>query len=360
MLKKYLDDLEARIDPAVEDELMRQWRGYWEGECDDPIFTPMRPEPNLPKIEWPGIKINDALDDFDKMALREFATVSGMLSQPTGEVLCVRANYGTGIMPSLFGAELFKMDHSLNTLPTTRSLPNGRAGIAGMVQKGIPDLHTGLGGKTLEMGSRFKDIMKDYPNVSKYVFAYHPDMQGPLDVVELLWGSDIFLALIDDPEAVHAALDLITSTYIEFLKAWQGIFPAASDYNVHWGLLHKGTIALREDSGMNLSPEMFAEFARPYDKRLLDEFGGGIIHYCGRGDHYIHLIGETDNIYGVNLSQPEYNNMETILAHTIGKGKKILRYPVGNAQELAGMPQVSRGFVQCSAHGPNQFKMVSW
>ena len=32
MIETYLDDLERRIDPAVEDELFRQWKAFADGQ----------------------------------------------------------------------------------------------------------------------------------------------------------------------------------------------------------------------------------------------------------------------------------------------------------------------------------------
>jgi uroporphyrinogen-III decarboxylase len=95
---------------------------------------------------------------------------------------------------------------------------------------------------------------------------------------------------------------------------------------------------LRDDSAMNLSPEMFDQFIRPYDQRLLDEFGGGAIHFCGKGDHYIERLSHMNHVYAINMSQPEYNDMETIYRHTVDKGINIigLRPEVAQASYIAG------------------------
>ena len=97
--------------------------------------------------------------------------------------------------------------------------------------------------------------------------------------------------------------------------------------NPHWGsLYHRGTILLRSDSAMNLSPELYREFSLPYDKRLLDTFGGGAIHFCGRGDHYIPDLCSLEGVYGINMSQPECNDMEVIYRHTVDKGIPLLAF----------------------------------
>ncbi|MCL5269266.1 MAG: hypothetical protein M1457_01615, partial [bacterium] len=123
-LTPYLDDLEERIDPDAEESLYRQWAAFLDGNAAgvgagggsphrDAIFSPRRPKPSPPRLPWPAVTVNRALDDFDAMALAQLRTCSDNLAAGTGRPLTVRANYGTCIMPSLFGAELFVMGAAL-------------------------------------------------------------------------------------------------------------------------------------------------------------------------------------------------------------------------------------------------------
>ena len=102
---------------------------------------------------------------------------------------------------------------------------------------------------------------------------------------------------------------------------------------------------LRDDSAMNLSPAMFDEFVRPYDQRLLDEFGGGAIHFCGKGDHYIDRLPQMDGVYAVHMSQPEYNDMERMLAHTVDAGINLIGLEPGAAREVLASGRDLRGRV---------------
>ncbi len=81
---------------------------------------------------------------------------------------------------------------------------------------------------------------------------------------------------------------------------------------------------LRDDSAMNLSPRMFERFIMPYDARLLSTYGGGALHFCGRGDHYIRWAFEMPGLTAVNLSQPELNAMDVIYDNTAGKGIPVI------------------------------------
>jgi uroporphyrinogen-III decarboxylase len=146
--------------------------------------------------------------------------------------------------------------------------------------------------------------------------------------------------MYDEPELVHDAMSLISETYTKFMNEWYALHPASDVMNTHWGAFyHRGKIVLRSDSAMNLSPELYSEFSLPYDKLLLDRFDGGVVHFCGRGDHYIDLLCAEKGVTGINLSQPEYNDMEKIYANTLDKGIKIFSIQRSRAEADKG-----RGF----------------
>lgn len=351
MLNQYLDDLERRIDTNVEEQLFQEWMQFLDGKRADAIFSPRRPQCAEAGIQWPDININDALDDYELMALQQLTTCSNMLAQGTGDILAVRCNYGTGILPSLFGAELFIMPRETNTLPTNRPVEGGADAMKALLDRGVPDVHNGLGGKVFEMAERFQEMMRPYPTMQRHVHLYHPDTQGPMDVCELLWGSSLFVALMDVPDLVKDVLDMITQTYISFMTAWAERVPFDEAYNVHWSLLHKGNIMLRDDSAMNLSLNMFKEFIEPYDQRLLDAFGGGAIHFCGKGDHYIPRIPAMPGVYAVQMSQPEYNDMEKIFANTVDKGIPLLNLQRDAAEQALQQGRDLHGRVHCAWQG---------
>jgi uroporphyrinogen-III decarboxylase len=140
--------------------------------------------------------------------------------------------------------------------------------------------------------------------------------------------------MYEEPELVHAMMTLLTDTYTAFMNKWYEICPMNPGINVHWASIrHKGTILLRDDSAMNLSPELYEEFAAPYDGELLKRFGGGAVHFCGRGDHYIETLTSLPGLTGINLSQPELNDMEKIYRCTVDRGIKILAFNRNWAQK---------------------------
>lgn len=347
MIEQYLEDLENRIDPTVEEALLLEWKRFLAGGLNAGFFLPGRQSPSPPRVEWPNVSVNEALEDFDYMALQQLAECSATLEDGTGAVMNVRANYGTGILSSVFGAEVFIMDEETNTLPITRPIGGGIDAIRRLLNRGIPDLCTGYGERCLSMGRHFVELFADYPNVSKYIRIYHPDLQGPIDICELLWGFDLFLGLIDTPDLVHSLLELITETYILFMREWEQIVHPRDGYSFHLGMMYRGRIMIRDDSAMNLSPEMFDEFIQPYDQQLLSEFNGGAIHFCGKGDHYIDRLHAMTGVYAVNMTQPEYNDMERVFRNTVDRGIALIGLPRDAAEAAVSEGRDLHGLVHC-------------
>jgi len=325
MIDRYLEDLERRLDPEVEEPLLAQWQAFCDGRFTGDLFSPRRSRTIPPGLVWPSVSLNRTLDDLDAMVLQQFAGVSNVLAKGDGSMLNVRANYGTGILPSVYGASIFVMDEAMQTLPTSIPFDGGGAeAMRRLLARGAPDLDAGYGARVFAAGAELRRLVQTYPKVARYVSVYHPDLQGPMDLTELLWGSSLFLDIMDDPGLAHAVLEHVTETYTRFLRRWFAVVPQTGPCARHWGFLHRGAIMLRDDSGMNFSPEMFDTFIRPYDQRLLREFGGGAVHFCGRGSHYIESLSTCAGLTAVQLSQPSYNDMETIYRHTVDKGLLLL------------------------------------
>lgn len=347
MIEQYLEDLESRIDDETEQTLWSEWKQFVDTGVGEGFFHPTRRTAVPPRVQWPAVPTNDTLENFELMALQQLGVCSGAVGSGNGALLDIRANYGTGILPTVFGAKLYTMPPDMNTLPTSLPLEGGVDEIRRVVDKGVPDLTKGLGARVFETTQGYLELLKNYPKLQKYVRIYHPDLQGPFDVCELLWGSSVFLALMDVPELVHALLDLISETYVQFLRRWFELVPQQDGCSPHWGMLQPGHIMLRDDSAMNLSPAMFAEFIRPYDARLLREFGGGAMHFCGKGDHYIAVASESEGLSSVNLSQPHLNDMETIYRNTVDKGIRILAFSKAVAEAAIAGGRDLRGLVHC-------------
>jgi len=345
MTERYLEDLESRIDEAVEEELFNKWRDFADGRFTGEIFYPLRAKAAPPKIVWPKVSINEAFHDPEKMLLHQYRRSSEFLASGDGSLMCVRANYGTSILASLFGVKLFMMDEKLDTLPTSWPLEGGSDAIERIVKAGVPDVRQALGAKGLEIGRRFVEIARKYPKIAKHVHIYHLDLQGPMDICEVVRGSEVFYDLVDKPDLIKAFLNVITEAYIRLMKEWDAIIAPRGNYAVHWEMLHRGHVMLRDDSAMNLSPAMYEEFVKPFDQRVFDAFGGGAIHFCGRCDHYIESMSAMRGLYAVNMSQPHLNDVEKVLRSTVDKGISVLALPRSAAEAALARGRDLKGLV---------------
>jgi hypothetical protein len=321
-----LADLNARIDPAQEEYVLEQWRRFVNDECDEPYFSPLRRKRAPSGVDWPDFHINDAIQDPDATILSQLAGVSGTLEAGGGDGLQIRCNYGTAIMPSVLGCEVYVMPREAGTLPTGVPLHDTDK-VRALVDAGPADPRHGLGSITLNTAERMRELFADYPNLDRYIHIYHPDTQGTIDIAEMVWGAELFYAFYEQTDLMAELFEVVTETYIAFMREWFKIVPAAPAFSPHWGMYHRGPIMLRDDSLMNISSEMYVDFVRDHDQRVFDTFGGGAIHFCGRNDHFIEAMSEMDGLYAINLSQPEMNDLETIWRNTVDKGIQLIGFP---------------------------------
>ena len=320
-IRNYLEDLEARLNVDEEQRLLGLWKGFVEHRSQDPIFTPLRNPTKPGNLGWPEVNVNDAIQDstFNIMLLEQLGLVNELISSTNGNLPMIRANYGSNILATLLGCQLHMMDRELNTLPGAMPLAGGIPSIKKMMDKGMPRLDGGQCHNVFECVAHFRNMLADYPKLQQMVRIYHPDFQGVLDIAEVLMGSEIFLAFYDDPAFIRELLAFISEVYIAVVDKYFSLFPPANDDNFHYGWMHKGKIRISLDSCVNFSPDDYREFILPFDKKLINRYGG-IIHSCGKIDHFIGILPEIgEGYYGFNLSQYKLNNMETVYASTIDR-----------------------------------------
>lgn len=347
-IRPYLEDLEARIDADEEIRLEQEWLRFVDGQCREEIFTPGRKK-SEPTISWPHIMINDALKSYDLMILQQLALCSENLRKGNGELLSIRSNYGTGIIPTMLGAEIFYMPYETDTLPASRPFAGGKEKLFRVMAEYKPDYKKGFARNVFEMAERYQEMIQNYPKITRFLHCYNPDLQGPLALTEMTWGSDLYVSMYEDEEQVEEALDFFTDVYIDFTKKWKNYYPDFDkEHAVEWGLLHRGGTIIRNDAAMNISGDMYAEFVRPRDQRIIDEFGG-CIHFCGTGQHYIEKVSEIRGISGINMSQPECNDMEIIYRNTVDKGLIIIGMPEKEVIRARGEGRRLKGHVHCGA-----------
>ena len=101
------------------------------------------------------------------------------------------------------------------------------------------------------------------------------------------------------------------------------------------GLLVKGRLLIREDSGILISPAMYADLVVPFNARLSEALGSVGIHFCGNGQHQIENMLSIPSMECLDMGQPEMNDVEATYAMAAAKRVPLVRDTVP-ADELTG------------------------
>lgn len=256
-------------------------------------------EANLP-LDITPYPYEETYEDMEKMMFNELLPALMCTELQDDSFPMIRANYGVATMPSLFGA---KSQIVNGNMPWVDHFENEEE-IQRIVDKGVPD-SSFLWQRTLDTQEYYNEVLSKYPLCRKHVHIFHPDLQGPFDISHLLWGSDIYMAIYDNPQLVKELMEVVTQTYIKCMKQIKKTTTDDVDggaFAYHWGMLYSGGYVLRDDSAVNLSKDDFNEFVRPYDEKIFKELGGGSIHFCGRADQWIFDMIQMEGCKGININ----------------------------------------------------------
>lgn len=160
----------------------------------------------------------------------------------------------------------------------------------------------------------FKDFISRILFFRKYVkdsviTIHMPDMQGSIDIASLLLGTEnLFYAMIDKPDNIHVLLDKITNILCividKLLEITDGeIIPIHAEPIV-WVPPGKG-FSFSEDLLAVISPDLYQEFAIPYNNILSKKYGGFFSHSCGSFSHNLNNLLKIDGFIGVNFQVTE-------------------------------------------------------
>jgi hypothetical protein len=301
-MERRLDDGLQRIADLIDPDHVRAAQ-----RLQDAVWA-FEPVERIPVIihrltlpDWPLHPYAESVADPEKLLWNQLAEVRIGAELRDDRLMAIRANYGLGgaVIPSLFGAQVHFDDTTTWVEPVTTS-----DAIRAIIDRGVPDVTGALGGKVLEAEAMFRGRLED-AGLSPYVHLFQADNQGPFDCAFLLWGSDIYFAMHDEPSLVHALLDLMAETSIAFVRRQKAIMGEPDNEMYHWWYHVPGGVRAAEDVTITLSPAMYEEFNRPYNERLFAAFGGGYMHYCGHGLQAQGLRVSTRGLRGIEMGAEE-------------------------------------------------------
>lgn len=226
---------------------------------------------DLPHYDW--------TEQFYEPAKSFVSQMSGVVQQLAGGadyVPSIRADMGVVNGPSLFGVEFVVPAH-------TKTVVSRYAPKADLAAFQLPGDIRALGTmpRVIEHTQAHQATLREH-GLDKLITVHHCDIQGPFDIAEQARGHDLLTDFYEDPAFVHHMMEQATRAYIAMgllCKELAGEGRTWGNANGYW--MNPGGVRMCDDSGILLSPGLFAEFVQPYQIRAFEAFGGGWLHYCG-------------------------------------------------------------------------------
>lgn len=283
----------------------------WRNEEPDyiPVIPPTIDVPE--KKDFPSYNLKEQFYDPDKMLVMHLWELIGRARMPGDSQLSMRANLGTGFIPTIFGLNQLVFE---NMMPWLKEHLSKEAILAIQPEDITEDFvkTKGLVPVAIEYINYFKEKLNGKAHV------YLSDTQGPLDIAHLIYGDAFFTDIYDDPEFIHHLLRLTTNAYISVSKVLKEAIGEPLDSGYHTVLyMENGGVRCCEDTTTLLSPKTFKNFAEPYISSALSPFGGGWVHFCGSGHQFLEDLLAMPGVKGINFGNPErydyYSTMNLIL-----------------------------------------------
>jgi hypothetical protein len=343
-LDRLLALLEDRVDldhcRQVDDRYRRCLR--WE-EIDRPplvIRVPFGkrlrglppPWSELPTYPWPV-----ALEDPAAMMHNQLVNVvvPAVLFRDDNP-LPIRADFGTIQTASALGAVWKQVE---NNPPWAESL----GGVEPLARLVAARDHARIG--TADVVRRSLAVMQFYreklhtrPRLRQALQIALPDLQGPLDVAEQLWGNDVFLAFYEHPDLLQSLLHHV----VEAVLALEAIYRPWTTSRLEsfaspqhlWYI--PGRLMIRDDAAIMLSAEMYRREVAPHDARLLKALDGGTLHFCGNGAHLLEPMLGIESAKGFDFGQSNLMDIGLIYARCKTSRTPNLNLQVGRAELFSG------------------------
>lgn len=246
----------------------------------------------------------------------------------------VRANFGTIVIASLFGAHV---EQVAENPPWVRKVPGQEIGLDAILDRDPCDFSQGWIPRIVETCHFYQHVLREYPNLRDMIRIVLPDLQGPFDNLELIVGDELFIQLYTHPELVQKALHAMAMAQVGLARHLQPYVTDGPEGYVHQhAVTIKGQILVRADSVIMMSPEMYGELIAPYDEYVLHELGGGGIHTCGTADQHTDAFLSLPSISCLDLGQSELNDMESIYAAARRRGIPIVRVLASEEELVSG------------------------
>lgn len=197
------------------------------------------------------------------------------------------------VVPSMFGAEV----ENVGGRPMIAPFLKGPGDIEKLSP---PAVDAGIVPAVLEAMDLF---LRETP---EEIAVCTPPELDPFDAALLMYGSDLFTLMADEPELAARLIELITDAFIrvQMLLKERLEEPQREKLN-YMGIVMPG-IRVAADALVNLSAATIKKFCYPVFASLGEAFGGVLVHYCPspalRYYHVMKPVVECPHVLGVCTS----------------------------------------------------------
>jgi uroporphyrinogen-III decarboxylase len=309
------------ISPAMMDEIERRKenvRRVWNYQKVDHI-------PVMLSVvsEQPRYTTQEHFLDGDKQFELELERVKLSLERvPDDYIPAMRPDVGCVVIESALGAEIVFGDDPWQTCNVKEPILNSVDDIYKLKK---PNPYTD--GLVPEGLRRIKSFVE---RTDGQVYVSCLDMGGPMNVAfTLLGGVQFYMISYDAPEALEYLAGFVADVFIEFadacIEAAGGIqHVTTTDFPYHWQPEDKKG-HMSDDICAQFSPEFFNRFSKPFNNRIYQRYGGGMMHNCGPNPCAMEYLWHEPRIYGVDLAY-QYSKGDLALFKQAFKGEGIIYF----------------------------------
>lgn len=236
--------------------------------------------------------------------------------------------YGIGYIASCFGGEyIWTPDQAPSVHPMFECCED----ILNTDFKPIAE--TPVGRENLNMIEYFLDRTK-----GKLPMSFS-DLQSPLNMLSyLLSMNDLFMDVVEDPDSVQKAAELVTDLLIDYMKIQQNMIGDALAKPGHGfasSRAFKGA-GLSDDISLMLSADDYSDLFQPSFEKIGAAFGGTVYHSCGNWKRKIDMVKGFSGITTVDgafsaETDPSPNDPADFADAFAGTGIVVNARAVGNA-----------------------------
>jgi 5-methyltetrahydrofolate--homocysteine methyltransferase len=248
-----------------------QWDSFWKGENTRPAVWAVIPKSGAAPVEKPGYAVG-ADGEFEPVVdqLLAWAEAHEFLADA---IPFFYLEFASNHFAALLGADL----------EFSQTEPGGWA-VPFVEDLGSAEIGFDREGRWWRRTVEFAEALRARCD-GKLLIASNT-LVSNLDALAGICGSEkLLLAMIEDPDAVHRALEQIDRAHGEMLEALSELldYPRFGSINRH-GMYSAGRVNVPQcDFSCMISPEMFREFALPYLAREMQRLDAVEYHLDGPG-----------------------------------------------------------------------------